>query len=341
MPTIEQFVKSLQPQIGLGWVLKVKGKGPTEFVHRSFIHDRVVSGMIGEVRIDFLWEFDTTPELNAGVVKLYNLDNARMAEFEKGGPLTLKASWQAMNEENRLVVQGTVDAIEDYAEGEKRAFKIFFSDAPENVYGKISARTWKPNVSYSRVFLDLAKDTELKIKIFSPAHDGLYRTGMNVFGSTWQAMCMTARDMRSKLYVYNREICLLKPDGHIGPEVTWSQITGLQKLQRAVMLTQDAQAKVKFAKYEPVAYRIKNLFTPELGPDAVVNIINVQPSFKNFMALGKYRVVRGIHYCDGREYITEVDVVPIDLAQQAKREAEAVAGQREGFRANWPVEVTR
>jgi hypothetical protein len=336
MPKLEQFIKGLPgARVGLGWVIRVKGSGQ-EYVHRSFIHDRVVSSLTDEVRIDFTWEFDTTPELNIGTVWLYNLENERLDEFKKGGPLTLKASWQGLTEETKLVINGTIEAVEDYTESEMRAFKIIFTDAPEHIHTKISARTWKPNVSYSRVFLDDVKDLGLPLKVFQPARDGLYRSGMNCFRNVWQHMRMVARDMRSKLYVYNREVVLLPPDGTIGQEVTWSQITGLQKIQRAIRNTQDASAKVKFAKYEPVAYRIKNLFTPEVGPDTVIHLMSVEPSMK-LMVEGKFRVVRGIHYCDGTQYATEVDVVPLDrsAAQQATEDAERVA-----FRSRTEAVVT-
>lgn len=328
MPDLTQFIKSLVPRQGLGWVIKVKGAGGTEFVHRSFVHDRVLSQVTNEVAIDFEYEFDTTPELNAGIVKLYNLDNRRIEEFPKGGPLELKAAWQGLTEETLLVMHGTVDAVEDYVEGEKRAFKIYFTDGPE-VYKSISARTWKPGVSYSKVFLDLAKDTGLKVKVFNPAVDKVYRTGMNVFGPTWPAMRMVARDMRSKLYVFNREIYLLKPDGVVGPEVTWSYVTGLQKLQRAVTLTQDARNKLQFAKYEPATHRIKNLFTPEIGPDAVINLLGEE--------FGRYRVVRGIHKCDGKEYITEVDAVKLDMTKTQIKEFEAIQGKARAFQAQVPL----
>jgi hypothetical protein len=339
MPRLEDFVKSLPgAKPGLGWVIRVQGSGQ-EYVHRSFVHDRMLSALTGEIRIDFTWEFDTTPELNIGTVLLYNLDNSRIEEFKKGGSIQLKCGWQGVTEETRLVIHGTIEAVEDFTEGEMRAFKIIFTDAPEHIHTKIGARTWKPNVSYSRVFLDDAKDLGLPIKLFNPARDGLYRTGMNCFRNIWQHMRMVARDMRSKLYVYNRQIVLAKPDDTVGDEVVWSQITGLQKIQRAIRGTQDATAKVGYAGYEPVAYRIRNLFTPEVGPDTPLRVIDVSPDPFRLMAEGRFRVTRGIHFCDGDAYITEVDVVPID-EQSAKFAEEKEQQARRTFQANREAVLT-
>lgn len=337
MPRIEDFIKGFVGRgPGLGWVIKVQGTGQ-EYVHRSFVHDRGVSSTTDEIRIDFSWEFDTTPELNIGTVWLYNLENERIAEFPKGGPIRLKLSWQntPVSSSPGLEVFGTVEAIEDFVESEMRAFKIIFTDAPECLQTKVAALSWKPNVKYSRVFLDDFADLQgssggsglpaLRLKAFKPARDGIYRSGMNNFRNTWQHMRMVARDMRSKLYVYNREVVLLPPGAPFGPTVTWSQVTGLQKVQRAILNTQDASAKVKYASYEPVAYRMQNLFTPEIGPDSIVRVISVDPSVK-LMGEGTHRVVRGRHYCHGDQYMTEVDCVPISQSTGASADiSEAVA----------------
>jgi hypothetical protein len=162
---------------------------------------------------------------------------------------------------------------------------------------------------------------------------------MNCFRNIWQHMRMVARDMRSKLYVYNRQIVLAKPDDTVGDEVVWSQITGLQKIQRAIRGTQDATAKVGYAGYEPVAYRIRNLFTPEVGPDTPLRVIDVSPDPFRLMAEGRFRVTRGIHFCDGDAYITEVDVVPID-EQSAKFAEEKEQQARRTFQANREAVLT-
>jgi hypothetical protein len=302
---LQDFLKSQDATPGYGWEVRIVAPDGTEFVHSNIPYDRGPAGRTEELKIEFEWHFDTTPEPNWGIAKLYNVRPRTLKRFPVGAPVLIKAGWKPPTRNNLLVIRGTIDQIEEtWPKGSERTMDLHFSDATEIMLTKHISHTWRRHVKYSTVFQDLVTMSGLKLRKFNPYKDDEYPRGKYFFRPLKWAMEEVAMDMESKFYVYNREIYLMHKDESIPSGVTWNGEKGLADYYQPIRLPADHFPKVHWEGFEPAGWRFPALFTPRVGPDSRIKI-----EANDFE--GNVRVVRGVDFLDGHHFLTVVDAVPL------------------------------
>lgn len=316
MPRYEDFIKP--PSEGYGWFTKVISPKGTEYWQRNLRPDQREEAPDGESDIEWNFRFDIYEHLNRGEIKIFNCLPEQVYDFPKGDLLTLKAGWLPETRDTVLIIRGTIEKCSGtIVPGRGFTMDIEFCDASDRWLTQITNRHWPPGVKASTCFKTIVSDITLKLAKFSPLKDPSYPLrGKTFFRPAWMALWELANDMKSKVYVYNREVYLLKPKEGIPVPVLLDDGTHGNPVLIRQMPTEDEVESWYHHRLpdeeRKTAWRVRTLMHPLLKPDALIWVDTDGPR-------GEYRVAKGEHWCKEKQYLSEIDIVyrkpdPIVLA---------------------------
>lgn len=288
------------------------------------------AGGTQENQIAFEYNWSIQPQISHGWVRIFGLDNPEISKnFVKGDWLKLTIYWSPYEKTIYRFVIDSVQPIEyrahtwqanvtfsdggdalgfflsrHYARGTKAAdafqdlYEHYMRPHPINPPYDFHNATWNLLIPYIEEHFQVLDPTSpnqdeafRKIYFMPKDPDIKYDRGITFFGPFWNAMKMLARDMKSQLFIYNRELYLIDPDKYApGGGLLLNNATGLERFQRATSI-QRSDTKVQYIEgtHDEAHYIIHALYDRHLGPGRQVTIDGL--GFK-----GQLRIAYGTHH---------------------------------------------
>ena len=308
------MAKTLQEfrEEGGGWVVRVTAGGK-EFLYRGGNPSTRGNAEEGKGKdrgyaIRFKIPFDVLSDTNIGEVSFYNLEMPSVRKFRRGTILKLEAGYEPIERHLEPILRGTIeDVIVQEKVKYERLFTVQVADAGDVWPVKVTSKQWLPGVMATTVAKDLIAELGLPIGKFAPRRSDIeYYKGLSICGAIRPELEMVVRDMESKLHISRGKVYILDPLKGIPTGITLERENGLLAIKPAMALPADLQYVKKWtADEEPVIYEIQALLTPKLWADSIFKV-------KSESLSGRFRVISGVHFCDGRSMLTKVRVAKAD-----------------------------
>jgi len=299
-------VKAFRPEGG-GWRIKITTAGGQEFFSQEQLQPRRGRDSCeAKYLIRFHFPFDISSDSNVGDIWIYNVRKETIEAFKRGDLVKVEASYQPFAKYRELLIEGTIeDALVDEVDKATRMLHVKIGDTTDIWPVAVASKLYGPGIKASVVARDLIAALSLPIGMMDPKEDPVYRKGLSLVGAVRPELEMVVRDMKSKLHISRRQVYITPPDKGVPSGVILNPKNGLLSAKPTLAVAEDMQYIAAVTGEEhPYLYEIKALLTPKLWSDSEFTVESDDLS-------GEFRVLRGSHDCNGRDFLTTVWAVEI------------------------------
>lgn len=245
--------------------------------------------------VEFSIPFDDDTECNEAEIVAYNLTSNTISRLKYDQAITVTAGYQ---KDSGVIFNGRIVKAETKYVGVDKQTVIYALDAQGQKERKISSLSFKKGVKASYILKTLIGQLRLPIAVFKMRRDHTYNDSVTVDGNLMESIRQYSDICGVSTYinkgkVYSRWLkdgdntrFILQPStGLIGsPELFEEEIN-----------TDNVREKI-------TGYKLKMLLQHRITTAAIITL-------KSKNVSGTFRVRKGEHKYDGRELITECEVI--------------------------------
>lgn len=273
-------LKTNMPSGTFGWNVSIRSGN----VHFGNNHD-----------IEFNIPFDDDTECNEAEIVVYNLTGNTISQLKHDQVITVTAGYQ---KDSGVIFSGRITKVSTKHVGVDKQTVIYALDSQGKKERKISSLSFKKGVKASYILRTLIDKLRMPVAVFKVRRDHTYSDSVTVDGNLMESIRQYSDVCGVSTYinkgkVYSRWLkdgdntrFILQPStGLIGsPELFEEEIN-----------IDDAREKI-------TGYKLKMLLQHRITTAAIITI-------KSKNVSGTFRVRSGEHKFDGRELITECEVI--------------------------------
>ena len=238
--------------------------------------------------IEFRVDFDDDPEPNMAEVILYNLTADTINRIKKGSPIILNTGYKG---NTGTIFVGTVESAVTTKDGPDRLTRIKAGDASDRWLKITVSKTFKAGTKASQVIRDIAGGFGLEVGEIKLVEDVTYTNGKVCHGQLQEVLRQVVADTKSKLHISKGVLLIRPPQAGTRTGFLLNSDTGLLG---SPGLIEDDKAD----------FTVKCLLNHRLTADSLLQI-------KSRAVNGNFRVVKGHHIGNDREWHTEMEVKAI------------------------------
>lgn len=267
--------------------------------NKSFLSDKF--------DVEFIVEFDDTPDLNHAEVIIYNLSNTTVNGIKSNMPVIINAGYEG---DVGSVFIGAIYDMKTNRNGVDRVTVVRAVDA-SGQRGKLRLnRSYKKGIWASQIIVDLCGLAGISIGDLSLPKDVQYRNGKNVSGLILSVLKNIALDCEAKYHISKGLAFFTSKNKGQDIRFVFNSNTGLigspEPFVEEVEVKKDAKgkkgAKSKKVMKEVRGYKVEALLNHRVQADSIIELESRDVS-------GKYRVRKGSHVFSDSGMFTEMEVV--------------------------------
>lgn len=249
-----------------------------------------------ELDIEFTVPFDDTPEPSEAKLIIYNLTKNSIAQFKWNSELTITAGY---GDDTGLIFSGRVSMVLTDRDGnDKRTTVTAIDDVSLDERNMVSI-AYKAGVTASYVLKDLIGKMGLPIAVFKTTRDETYIYEINVEGSLQENIKKFADMCGTAVYINGGKVYVRNSDDVEEGLFRVGADTGM--IESPESFEEEVQ-RDGFNQETVLGYKVKMLLQYRLKTASLIEL-------DSRMTQGQYRVRSGQHTYNGKDFLTEVEVL--------------------------------
>ena len=269
---------------------EVKG----EYGHTVIIKTGNVKIKNSQLDCDFEIPFDDDTEANEAEIVIYNLSKSTVKNIKVGEKITVEAGYGS---DTGIIFSGYIAKRKTAYEDVDKVTTITAIDSQNLKERDIKSISFAKNTKASYILKTLCKKLNLPIAVFKVARDHTFKDEESVSGGLMDNIRKYAKICGVSAYIHKGKVYVRKLSEGDNTSFKLSSRTGLLSIDEFERTEENADYKDKIK-----GYKVKMLLQHRLQTASIITI-------DSKTAKGKFRVKSGTHYYDGKEFITEAEVV--------------------------------
>ena len=273
---------------------KINTEVEGQYGHTVIIKTGSVTLKNSELDVEFYVPFDDDTESNESEIIVYNLTDSTIKNIKTNEKLTITAGY---GNDTGIICSGYISKRKTVYEGVDKITTINVIDHKSLKERDIDSITFNKNTKASTILKTLCTKLGFPIAVFKVEKDYTFKKEETVSGGLMDNIQRYAKICGVSAYVLKGKIYVRKLSDGDNTSFTLSSDTGLISCEEF-----EETETIEKTKNTIKGYKLKMLLQHRLQTASIITIDS-----RN--AKGKFRVRSGNHHYDGREFITEAEVV--------------------------------